>query len=786
MSEPVQSPFAFETLDSATLRALLAETQDLHREIWESPGKLGVNSELLSKAAAHYNKVFTFASPSNMQAAAEYREILGRSWFVLWRARDYSVRGWEARIRQSNLTRSSHFNHLLEALNRNAKLYEDGTHWYPSHYPPYSMEGALTPNEWRGWHHILGAVDMRHYTRAISFFSEGAIISHGSFYSNVEPGGRRLDRAFICASGSECVVPGSDLSDCYVRPKLSLSPSFSAARTIFSSDVKIEDPNSIETLPFRYCKFLSRLEVSNTTLSGDESEVVQIPETTDFGDVLILSKVSCQERLIVPASIGLHALNLRDCSAQKGIEFAPRDARAPLALQIERGEFVGVSARDLVFSSISVNSVFYGKIDFSSSSFIGVTNFQKTKFHGEITFENCEFGSKQSKHSANFNSVQFLTTERYPDSNVTFFGSIFHQPGLFKNSKFAVRTFFSGVQFHREVDFDDAQFDRRIAFGGPLGASVFHKTASFKATKNSTQVSFAAVNFDGCRFHQRVNFSNRIFANSTRFEHARFEELAIFHGASLHEDTSFRGASFKPRRAVWRSFRFFFSKRLAVWRRICLRVLPFSQSSLSQNPNIHSEAVDLVNSALKERESAFRTLRHAMEKNQDHRQAAIFHSNELKSRHARFGDEEVSRAEAWFGWAYGLLANYGESITRPVIAFFLVLFATTGSFYALAPEIPGGVRTPFTAAYDGQVRPFYYQSPAFGRAAASSDYGGCLDEIIGAEIGLENEVPSYCFAIKLLNERPGWFRLVTFFQSFGVAITLFLVLLSIRRKLQLH
>lgn len=786
MSEPVQSPFAFETLDSATLRALLAETQDLHREIWESPGKLGANSELLSKAAAHYKKVFTFASPSNMQAAAEYREILGLSWFALWRARDYSVRGWEARIRQSNLTRSSHFNHLLEALNRNAKLYEDGTHWYPSHYPPYSLEGALTPNEWRGWNHILGAIDMRHYTRAISFFSEGAIISHGSFYSNVEPGGRRLDRAFICASGSECVVPGSELSDCYVRPKLSLNPSFSAASTIFSSDVKIEDPNSIATLPFCYCKFLSGLDVSQLIFSGDEHKVVQIAETTDYGPYLRLSNVSFRETLKVPSSLGLRTINFNQCSAEKGINFARRDGLKPLGIDITGGHVDNITAEKVVFSSIRVRSTLSGRITFSYSTFLGLTDFRKTVFRGDVDFSDCQFGAERSGKSTMFSGAQFLETERNPDSNVTFFGSVFHQPGLFKSTKFAVRTFFSGVQFYREVDFDDAQFDRRIAFGGPLGASVFHKTASFKASKNSTQVSFAAVSFDGCRFRQRVNFSNRIFTNSTRFEHARFEELAIFHGASLHEDTSFRGASFKPRRAVWRSFRFFFSKRLSVWRRICLRVLPFSQSGLSQNPNIHSEAVDLVNSALKERESAFRTLRHAMEKNQDHRQAAIFHSNELKSRHARFGDEEISRAEAWFGWAYGLLANYGESITRPVIAFFLVLFATTGSFYALAPEMPGGVKTPFTAAYDGQVRPFYYQSPAFGRAAASSDYGGCLDEIIGAEIGLENEVPSYCFAIKLLNERPGWFRLVTFFQSFGVAITLFLVLLSIRRKLQLH
>ena len=146
----------------------------------------------------------------------------------------------------------------------------------------------------------------------------------------------------------------------------------------------------------------------------------------------------------------------------------------------------------------------------------------------------------------------------------------------------------------------------------------------------------------------------------------------------------------------------------------------------------------------------------------------------------------MTRFEVWVGAIYSLVSDYGESVFRPlavmiaslcISAIFLAGFSGAGGRF---------IRPAFGNAIEIQFRPFYHLNPTFGRAEAMGVNDPCSNDINAALHAKDaSGLTTYCFSIMAIRNNEFAFKLTVIVQSLITLMCLFLVLLAVRRKLQM-
>lgn len=242
-----------------------------------------------------------------------------------------------------------------------------------------------------------------------------------------------------------------------------------------------------------------------------------------------------------------------------------------------------------------------------------------------------------------------------------FFEGYLFKSASFKDASFRAEAEFLGATFLGEADFDGvacagwASFDK-ASFWGDAGfhraifsGDAYYQNAAFKGRIFFTGTVFSGdADFTGANFAAGAVFDGAVFSGESqmgappvnRFMNAEMKGLASFEGASFeHEPPLFLGAKLHQG-VVWRD---------TAW--------PKPKDSKNAGRFLDSYA----------------WLTADMQRIHHFEDAHRFFALELQARRKKLGP--------WRGWpisAYGLVSNYGRSLTRPLLA--LIVVAAIGAF----------------------------------------------------------------------------------------------------------
>jgi len=729
----------------------------------------------------------------------DFQQAVQNSWYALWKAKNYSTSGWAVRLNRDHTGVSSELRqYIIDGLRRHS-IRHDGVDWPYTHQPPFDEAGNL-----RAFQRIEFPATLNDYLVhsgvGLEVLAEGAIVGWSGALDHL-PDHVPLYCAAIFSSlpkrksGHEglnfCLISGAEV----FRSKLNgIQNSVSFSETI----VRV-DSGEISTDSFEGSLFLGGLVLNSLTLHGDEVEGVSFLSACNVVGTLTLRSVQVVDRLTIPKHRNFSGLNIVGAQSEfdlRVLEGAKGASAISVQVVSKEGQQGGIrhfSAGGSVIESLVLKDFpFSGDVDLRQARVVGHCSIVGSSFSASLQCEGATFGTEDDESGA-FEMVdcEFLPQRRAGSEgsepalnfqNVNFYGK-----AGFLGNRFMMSVDFAGAKFHRKVSFEGTTFEGYTNFGSSEGRPAsFMSDADFSFPKLEDSSSTGPITFLRAEFNSSVDFSNRKFDNLTEFESVDFSSAPKFHGATFHQNVSFRNSRFRWRRSrPLHPLRIALEYRLKVWGGKVWHWV----SNLWKN---HKAAYGLPaglekhNRYCKETTSSFRTLRQAMQSNDDTRQAAIFHREELRARHSRFGDREISRFEVWVGGIYSLVSDYGESVARPLV---IMLASLAMSACSLALLSGGGMkflRPAVGNAIEIQFRPFYHLNPTFGRAEAMGVEDPCSDDISAAiHSGNSTGISTYCFSIMAIRRNEAGFKATVIAQSLVTIMCLFLVLLGVRRKLQM-
>jgi uncharacterized protein YjbI with pentapeptide repeats len=322
-------------------------------------------------------------------------------------------------------------------------------------------------------------------------------------------------------------------------------------------------------------------------------------------------------------------------------------------------------------------------IDFSGMEFVTRQSFEGYLFPS-ASFYGCEFKDDASFHKATFLGCSFVKASF--NKGARFTNTKFFCSPTFQESKFNDRTAFSNAHFHDHADFNNVKFERGAEFTGvtfeasaAFDQSQFNGHAYFDRITVKHDVDFQESVFKKSRFRNAKFESNVIFAKSkfvsdVTFKNTDFLGETSFQQTHFHENVKFSDAKFKDSidfsYAIFREAPLFHETEIHA-------DITFYKSQFLLGENFNHETADAI---WDKRRSAWRVLRLAMNKAQSVEEELIFFALEMQAR-ARL-EHKMAR---WAIQLYGLIANYGISIRRPlcwlgcITVFFFFGFALLAS-----------------------------------------------------------------------------------------------------------
>lgn len=412
------------------------------------------------------------------------------------------------------------------------------------------------------------------------------------------------------------------------------------------------------------------------------------------------------------------------------------------------GEFVAVAFRR--------------RTDFSGSAFAGNAIFAESAFGHSASFAGAAFGSDLNLHHTRFEGpVDFsgraaLATDRNPQI----------------------------INLRREGISDDGP-DRWVG-----GLAAEDMLAAF------ARRSFQKIDASEAVFVRDADFSNRDILQPSNFAGARFLGDARFHGSRLHQrvnlhDTRFEALDYEalPPGARRVGGRWPDASLVAVDadRRIDSKA---PLRALKDRPDEFGVAVEAFRDELVEArrsmvaevltpdgkrqtdarleslEASFRTLKLAMEDTRARLSESRFFKMELRARRRR-RDAEVPAWERFASMAYGVTADYGDSIARP-----LIFFVAMGLVFSLAYWVLAALGIGSAVSLDGLGNALRYS------LSRMTPFGAMQDQDSWAWLdGWQNTGSLFSWA--------GLIRITATIQSAFALVLTFLFALAVRRRFQI-
>ncbi len=269
-----------------------------------------------------------------------------------------------------------------------------------------------------------------------------------------------------------------------------------------------------------------------------------------------------------------------------------------------------------------------------------------------------------------------------------FGGVTFKGTAKFEKARFTGIAIFSGATFESAAEFFEATFEA-IALVGALRTET-EETVSVKnfvpdgAARFIGDAHFWKVTFKGLAefekviFKRTARFASSIFESEAMFEKATFEKDAKF-GASIFEGgVSFNDTSFRAE-AEFHAVR---GNSIFTIAKVEFHEVPnFEQATFVQAPRLDNVKIEAQLSRWDkiktfftkgdlEKEGRWRALRRLAEQGKDYLSERRFFKEEVIAR--RGVTDKWGSTPFWFGVFYQLVSNFGLSLSRPLIAWFMV------------------------------------------------------------------------------------------------------------------
>nr|WP_321360633.1 pentapeptide repeat-containing protein [uncultured Hyphomonas sp.] len=783
-------------MKSSELQSLFDQSESFAKQAFENNGSLASGTNAAETTSALLEKLKSLSILPGDKFFDDYCRALKLAWLAKWRSADFTIDGWNKRLQGTNFHQNSRVNSFL----RNdflAQTYTDefGATWPKSHIPPFDLNGDIL-NEGRAKWNTAGGRRDNEFSSLYQFISTGMVVADPNSLNLFAPTAR-LELSCILPNAQNAIGPVDELIDCFV-----LAQSFENANgmrlenCIAPYHLKIQSAQLADLERYRCSKFCSGLLLQNLTDTGDTSSTIElIDPNIDFGPQLTVSNAKFRQIISIQNLERPFSIVLSGSSIPNKFRVSAPNAHAPLSLKIQgtSGTLMKVEdfdASDTYFGVLEISLVEFQNFRLHNSRVLEDTTVSHNRFSGDASFDGAELQISSSNEKSFTNcTFEFRTGSNAHHTGPTFLRTSFLGAVNFDHSTFMNNVSFDGAQFVGDCTFRNTPFNGNASFDGDeTNRTNFFGLADFSADHSTTSNTFSRTSFNRVRFHRTVDFSNRIFGNTTKFESSVFDQLLLLHGAICHQNISFRNSRF-----LWQSHRVTHPFLVGTVGRVQIWIRPLRSllDAILKHPKKDyglPEKIEFDNAYFKSASSAFRTLRKAMEDNEDNRQAAIFHREELKARQLRFGDKEVPRSDAWISALYGVLSDYGESIGRSILAF-LSIGVISFALYALIPDedLPENfsdrIAPAAWVAIEGQTRPFYHLNPVFSRPTKDI-ISECTRGDAMAQTN-SHSMSSYCYTSLALNDGAYAFKSISLAQSLLSITTLFLILLGVRRKLQM-
>lgn len=326
-------------------------------------------------------------------------------------------------------------------------------------------------------------------------------------------------------------------------------------------------------------------------------------------------------------------------------------------------------------------AIFSGSVDFSGVLFSRSASYFGTAFRGTARFSNTIF-----QDEVTFEGSGFTSDARFYDilcqGKINFRSVIFCENTEFDNARFLEESDFGIADFHSRVSYQTAVFSDITRFDG----AIFRDEVDFESAVFRNSASFDSYHFESelkkRRFSGRISFRKAIFAGPTSFEDAvlprepmrhsaaflgaRFEDLVSFRGCGDHWVAALNEAEIKARILI--------DKRDEGE---CIRdfdmvVLPRARCG-GGNP----DANEIL---LKELEGGCRAIKVSMGAARDEIMEQRYYRFQLRARREQAG---VPWFERQVSHLYGVTADYGLSLWRPLLGLLLLITYSTGLYIVL-------------------------------------------------------------------------------------------------------
>lgn len=752
---------SFSPCGLARTQQLLERSRKLLQLTWDHPDQVGLGSQLLRLCETHSRIVRRYATPqlqTNSSAAREaFLEALKLSWLATWMARDYSQQGWLKRF--SAQDRGRLWQHVVGVIGQRVAE----RNWSPLHRPAFDRDGKFIE--------VNSSIGAEYNADWASSYLEGAQLANASVAKTLFSGRSitPLHWSFVQDRVLEHLPSGWDLSFGLIE---SLDQNYQGqggrkhrlVNSIILGVTKLEQVGQLND--FQGARFEGGLELRNSRI---RAELAEFPTDIETGIGIEMQSVTFQGGLQISPANGVRRIKLIGSTIVKDLAFRSGGVLPSFELSGSGASVNGlIDGTNATFSDFVIHAQSINSVELSAAVFRGQVSFAGTNVRQDANFYDAcfqrqgetagrpailDFSSITVGGNINFDRAQFLDS-----SPIKFFNAQFH------------RATFRGATFGGPLDFRlTAQRFGPVDFSADgIRATFFERGVDFSCGNGAPP--FDKVAFKGAVFRGDVSFVNRKFGDTAEFDRATFEQVPKFYGSVWHPDTSFRAVQIGWARGLKSNW----FQRTMLGRSIAKI---FKRSEILR---IIAEDDDYLGRS----ERALREMAKEAERIHARTQAAMFHKSELKARHMRSIDPDVSRSEAWMGRAYELLSDYGDSIARPPTALLVVFAMWTVFYFFLSGAYPDNFLPAASISLAATFKPWAALDSSIARAAAEWD-GHCQNMALALRNGFRVVQNDYCLAVQLTHSRGLLFQTMVMIQSISSIVLIFLFLLAVRRKFQL-
>lgn len=522
----------------------------------------------------------------------------------------------------------------------------DGTLWHVSHIPMLWRDGSAAKIGWdiKQRQKFLEIISRR-IAEASETKTDSFARAQGAYGRAQFCGAILIDCPVEMSNGKNTVflvMDGGALLDS-ISGVLFLGAGFRCEGSLFTKEINFSNTQIDGAVCFDHAKFLGGVNFSRASVTGNFRFIyVSICGDAKFDNAKFINNASFQESTFAGPA------NFSDAVFEKSARF-----NKATFLDLVRFDLANFDD-DALFEQVKFEFVvrfdkikFKKSVNFYFSSFLKDASFGYTSFSEYSTFHAAIFYSNVSFHGAEFQGTSVFTSVcfRPPPS-----GSDTELKASFVGCRFKDVADFTGAEFHRRMDFQATTFERRVQFDQiklPESHALWQGMFSDAQFKDVT--SFRGA---GCRAF--AAFDGAVFAGGLRLDdpgeanvQAQFEkELA----QTLDVGSTAVGANLP-------------SAFIAKWL-VGAKALPTGLSARLAARSTSGEVNNRVHgTGLRSLEGGCRVLKQSMEKASDKVREQMFYAFELT---ARRHQQDISRAERLFSYAYAGTADYGRSIARPL------------------------------------------------------------------------------------------------------------------------